>query len=246
VIYTNFFIPESYQYVHAQHQQHQQSSHEPIRWLEKINIFSALQILFRERPKHMTRYALPWIALAEFLLTLVKRPPIFLYAMLKFHWTAYEGSLYFSCASLMRLLMMVGVLPLLHKLFNNNKTPEDNMSKSATTATTTRKTSISFDIWMVRIGIGIDAISLALVGLATSVVLFTMAGMLQSVSMLAQPSIRGLVTNLVQPNQVGELLGAVAILDSIASKFCTPSMVLKALVTFFCSDYSPFGRKHNL
>jgi hypothetical protein len=217
VIYTNFFIPESYQYVHPE--QEQDARTKPIRLLEKVNIFSALKVLFRDRPKHLTRYALPWIALAEFLLTLVKRPPTFLYAMLKFHWTAYEGSLYYSCASLMKLLMMVAVLPLLHKLFNNNnkssKMPDDtNKSKS-----TMAKNSISFDIWMIRIGIGIDAISLALAGLATNVALFITAGMLQSVSMLAQPSIRGLVTNLVQPNQVGELLGAVAILDSIASEF---------------------------
>lgn len=86
----------------------------------------------------------------------------------------------------------------------------------------TYKKSVSFDIWMVRTGIGMDAICLALSGLATNLTLFVLAGMLQSLSMLAQPSIRGLLTNLVEPNKVGELLGAMAILDSIGSKFCSP------------------------
>lgn len=229
MIYTKFVIPESYQFIQPEQDAqsvhpHQHKSMKSIGWLEKLNIFSALRILFRNRPKHMTRYALLWIALSEFLLTLVKRPPTFLYAMLKFNWTAYEGSIYYSCASMMKLFMMIGMLPLLHKLFNRKKNKKNNMpdddtpGKSNTIPATKAKNSITFDIWMVRIGIGIDAISLALAGLATNVVLFTAAGMVQSVSMLAQPSIRSLVTNLVHPTQVGELLGAVAMLDSIASK----------------------------
>ncbi|KAI9487414.1 MAG: major facilitator superfamily domain-containing protein [Benjaminiella poitrasii] len=190
VIYTTFFMPESNEFA-------SNKMNKSIRFWERLNVFSALKILFRERPAHMARFALPCMALAEFLLTLVKRPPTLLYAMLKFKWTAYEGSLYYTFASFMKLLIMVGVLPLLSKVFHR---------------------STLFDIWMVRIGIGIDALCLALSGLATNVVVFTTAGMLQSFSMLAQPSIRALITTLVQRNQVGELLGAIAILDSLASK----------------------------
>ncbi|KAI7895114.1 uncharacterized protein EV154DRAFT_413690 [Mucor mucedo] len=167
----------------------------------KLNIFSALDILLNKKPlPHMKRYTLPFIALSEFLLTLVKRPPLLLYAMLKFNWTAYEGSVFYTYASLMRLFIMIGVLPLLTKVFVRPRA----------------SSALSFDIWMVRGGIGMDAICLALSGLASNVTLFVLAGMLQSVSMLAQPSIRSLLTNLVEPNKVGELLGAMAILDSIA------------------------------
>lgn len=210
MLYANFFIPESNSFailLKTGQVTEPESNKKSIGFWERINIFSALDILFKNPLPHMTRYALPFVALAEFLLTLVKRPPILLYAMLKFKWTAYEGSIFYTYVSLMRLFIMIGVLPLLSKFFIK-KNPTNNF-----------KNLVSFDIWMVRTGIGMDAICLALSGLATNVTLFILAGMLQSFSMLAQPSIRGLLTNLVEPNKVGELLGAMAILDSIASKF---------------------------
>jgi hypothetical protein len=219
-LYTTLFVPESNEYVLKRKRGEldaasPETTVKSIRFWEKLNIFLALKILFKTPPPHMTKYALPCVALAEFLLTLVKRPPTLLYAMLKFKWTAYEGSLYYTFVSLMKLFIMVGVLPLLLKIFNK-KCPK---AQATPTGQEKRfKNTALFDIWMIRIGIGIDAICLALSGLATNVEVFIMAGMLQSFSMLAQPSIRGLLTTLVEPNQVGELLGAVAILDSIASK----------------------------
>ncbi|KAI9334797.1 major facilitator superfamily domain-containing protein [Pilaira anomala] len=210
VMYTHYFVPESNKrVVDGQVTVTKKAK----GFWERLNIFSALRILFQNTTLHMTKYALPCIALAEFLLTLVKRPPTLLYAMLKFKWTAYEGSIYYTFASLMRLFMMIGVLPLLSKIFIK-KQPQTTDSP-LTPEEKKLKNSITFDIWMVRIGIGIDAISLALAGLATNVTLFILAGMLQSFSVLAQPSIRSLVANLAEPEKVGELLGAVAILDSV-------------------------------
>lgn len=214
MIYTCFFVPESNK--RAVDREHETTQKVKGLW-ERLNIFSALKILFRNPPLHMTKYALPCVAIAEFLLTLVKRPPTLLYAMLKFKWTAYEGSIFYTYASLMRLFMMIGVLPLLSKLFIK-KYPTGAFTSSSIPEEKKLKNTITFDIWMVRIGIGMDAICLALAGLATNVTLFTLAGMLQSFSMLAQPSIRSLLTNLVEPDRVGELLGAVAILDSVGSK----------------------------
>ncbi|CEP17865.1 hypothetical protein [Parasitella parasitica] len=213
VTYTAFLLPESNQFV-DRCQQEIRTDKRIVGLCSSLNIFSALKILFENQPIQLTRYALPCIALAEFLLTLVKRPPTLLYAMLKFKWTAYEGSLYYTCTSLLKLTMMIGILPLLSKLFKK-KCPKVHITPADQKKIFNNSTL--FDIWMVRIGIGIDALCLALAGLASNVVFFTAAGMLQSVSMLAQPSIRGLLTTCVKPTQVGELLGAIAILDSIAS-----------------------------
>lgn len=204
MLYAQFFIPESNTFAILQRTGQITLPPPPKTSLwAKLNIFSALEILLKKRPlPHMKRYTLPFIALSEFLLTLVKRPPLLLYAMLKFNWTAYEGSVFYTYTSLMRLFIMIGILPLLTKIFLRHS----------------KVSPLSFDIWMVRSGIGMDAVCLALSGLASNVTLFILAGMLQSVSMLAQPSIRSLLTNLVEPNKVGELLGAMAILDSIGSE----------------------------
>lgn len=241
-MYTQYFVPESNKrVVDGQVTVTKKAK----GFWERLNIFSALRILFRNPPLHMTKYALPCIALAEFLLTLVKRPPTLLYAMLKFKWTAYEGSIYYTFASLLRLSMMIGVLPLLSKIFikkqpqatDSTLTPEEKKLKN----------SITFDIWMVRIGIGIDAISLTLAGLATNVTLFVLAGMLQSFSVLAQPSIRSLVANLAETERVGELLGAVAILDSVGSKYYLVYFQNINIYCFFSfSDNCTFKRQHNI
>lgn len=225
VLYTAFLLPESNQFINQyQHQEDEQerTNKKSVGLCNRLHIFSALKILFKGRPIHLTRYALPCIALAEFLLTLVKRPPTLLYAMLKFKWTAYEGSLYYTCTSLLKLMMMIGILPLLAKLFKK-KCPKAYTPSAADQEKLVSNSTI-FDIWMVRIGIGMDAVCLALSGLASNVVLFSIAGMLQSFSMLAQPSIRGLLTTCVKPTEVGELLGAFAILDSIASKLLNRNM----------------------
>ncbi|KAI8375768.1 major facilitator superfamily domain-containing protein [Choanephora cucurbitarum] len=199
VVYTNFFIPETRSL--SELQETSQTSKKS-SFFSSINVFSALKVIIQEHPTRMARHALLWIVVADFLLALVRRPPTLIYAMLTFKWTAYEGSLYYTYASIMKLMIMVCILPLLSKLFKKE----------------THDGSFDFDIWMVRIGIGIDAVCLALAGVASSGVLFATAGMFQSFSMLAQPSIRGLITTMVSSNQVGELLGAVAILDSVASK----------------------------
>ncbi|RCI05363.1 hypothetical protein CU098_013446, partial [Rhizopus stolonifer] len=213
VIYTTFLIPESFDLSRFQDQRRA-----PVSFWQKLNVFSALGIIIRNQSASMAPYALVWIALADFLLALVRRPPTLIYAMLKFKWTAYEGSLYYTCASLMKLLIMIGVLPFLSSLFKKGRT---------------------FDIWMMRIGIGIDAVCLALSGIATNVKVFTIAGMLQSFSMLAQPSIRGLITTMVNRNQVGELLGAIAILDSIASINTLYGSTVSAMpnLTFFVCSF---------
>lgn len=206
VIYTFFFLVESNPHHGIT------VPNKPIGFWKSLNIISALDILFKTKSAHLTSQALIFIALTEFLLTLVKRPPILLYAMLQFKWTAYEGSLYFTVASFTRLAIVIVVLPLLLRMFTK-KCPRSTVVLNKEK---TYKSTVTFDIWMVRIGIGIDACCLVLAGLATNATLFAAAGILQSVSMLSQPSIRCLLTTSVDPKQVGELMGAIAILDSIA------------------------------
>ncbi|KAI8990006.1 major facilitator superfamily domain-containing protein [Pilobolus umbonatus] len=207
VVYTSFILKESNK---------KNASEEVLDTTDRrcsFSISSVFGILFKTKSPHLSANALLFIALAEFLLTLVKRPPTLLYAMLKFKWTAYEGSLYLTAASFTRLIIVIIVLPLLLKLFTK-RCPRSNML--SITREKQYKSTVSFDIWMVRIGIGIDVVCLALAGLATSAVLFATAGILQSFSMLCQPSIRSLLTTSVDPRQVGELMGAVAMLDALA------------------------------
>ncbi|KAG2233200.1 hypothetical protein INT48_007620, partial [Thamnidium elegans] len=237
-LYVYLILPESHDFDHFKPTVKKQES-----LLERLNIFSALRVLFRTSSRHANQYALVIIAAISFLLAIIVLPPTILYAMLTFHWTAYEGGLYVSLASFSRLIMLTLVLPFISKLFHKNNVVSDESDtliqptiiatesteqESSATATTTAaaeepersdkeiRRTILFDVWMIRFGLTVETISLIVLGLVTTSVGFTLTGMSQSLAALAQPSLRSLTTTLVSPNEIGELLGAMAVLESCA------------------------------
>ncbi|GAN06017.1 tetracycline-efflux transporter [Mucor ambiguus] len=209
-------------------------------FLQRINIFSALQILHRRSSsEHASQYALPLMAGVQFLVYIVTMPPSLLYAMLQFKWTAYEGGLYFSLCSFTRVVIMLTVLPLLSKIFHRNKaTPSPSPPTSPKPSTTinaaepaspssstssaivdTRskediRHAITFDSWMIRTGLTIETVCFVAFGLVTTSIGFSITGATQSLALLAAPSIRSLLTSLVGPTEIGELLGAMAVLEA--------------------------------
>ena len=213
-------------------------------FLQRINIFSALQILYRASSEHASQYALPLMAAVQFLIYIVVMPPSFLYAMLKFGWTAYEGGLFFSLCAFTKVIVMLTVLPILSKLFHRNKATLSSKSrntKEPTSPPSSSSTSIDssigssigkhdtrskediryailFDSWMIRTGLTIETLCFLSFGLVTTSIGFSMTGAAQSLAMLAAPSLRSLLTSLVDPSEIGELLGAMAVLEACGSK----------------------------
>ncbi|CEP13009.1 hypothetical protein [Parasitella parasitica] len=228
-------------------------------FLQRINIFSALQILWRASSEHASRYALPLMAVVQFLVYIVVMPPSFLYAMLRFGWTAYEGGLYFSLCAFSRVIVMLAVLPLLSKLFHRNKatpahSPSAKESASPTRTTTADIRSVQdirhallFDAWMIRTGLSIETLCFVLYGLVTTSVGFSITGAFQGLAMLASPSLRSLLTSLVGPSEIGELLGAMAVLEAcgmiisqltINTIYSASVAVMPNLIFFVCAVIS--------
>lgn len=214
-------------------------------FLQRINIFSALHILYRASSEHASQYALPLMAAVQFLIYIVVMPPSFLYAMLQFGWTAYEGGLFFSLCAFTKVIVMLAVLPILSKLFHKNKATLSPTSPSSAIEDTKEPTSpssssstsidssidkhdtrskedirhaILFDSWMIRIGLTVETLCFLSFGLVTTSIGFSTTGAVQSFAMLAAPSLRSLLTSLVDPSEIGELLGAMAVLEACGSK----------------------------
>jgi hypothetical protein len=171
------------------------------------------------------------MSLIMFFATIIMMPPTLLYAMLKFRWTAYEGGFFMSMSSFTRLIVLVVVLPILNRIF---KRPNQS-----------RRRDILFDTWMMRIGYIVDAIGLALIAIAPNSATFYGAGATQSLSMIAQPSAKSLLTVLVKPTEVGELLGAISVVDAVAgivSQFCVNALyaasvkTMPSLTFYFCAS----------
>ncbi|GAN11631.1 tetracycline-efflux transporter [Mucor ambiguus] len=177
-------------------------------FLQRINLFSALRVLYRGSSKHASPYALAFVAGIQFLLFVVALPPILLYTMLQFGWTAYEGGLF-----------------LFHKKRSSSKSkPPATMAVSSSSSASTVsietrsneeiKHAILFDAWMIRTGLSVETVCFVLFGVVSTSAGFSIIGAFQSLAMLAGPSLRSLSTSLVAPSEIGELLGAVAVLEA--------------------------------
>ncbi|KAL1928733.1 hypothetical protein VTP01DRAFT_2519 [Rhizomucor pusillus] len=170
--------------------------------LERINIFSALRLLFHVKQTHANRYALPAAANTVFLITLIMMPPLMLYAMLVWGWTAYEGSMLVGIVSIARLLTMTLVLPLLSRFFLNGTNSQHKL--------------LNFNLWLARVGTLIETMEMILFGLAANTAQALLVAILGSFGILPQPALRAIVTTLVDPKDVGKVLGAVAVTETVA------------------------------
>ena len=205
VFFATYAIPESNKY-----QEHCKST-APSIW-QQLNMFRSVKILFSlQSPLRVSKYALPLMATVSFLNTVVIMPPILLYAMLEFHWTAYEGGLLIGFMSFAKLIITTVVLPLLNKLI---------VTRGITSEAQRDDRLLRFNIWMVRFGCAFMALELFAIGLARTASEMLVAVVIGSFSMLGQPSGRALLTTLVHPADVGKVLGAVATVDTVGCK-CT-------------------------
>ncbi|KAI8377465.1 major facilitator superfamily domain-containing protein [Radiomyces spectabilis] len=264
-IYTAV-IPESNEPLYRPSETKIQAAPSPF-W-KRLNVFSALTILSRTEIRHLTPCALPILGTIQFLMTAVAMPPTLLYAMLKFDWTAVEGGVYVSIASFSRLIMMAAVLPAIALLFHKKsmrsrrESTKSNLSSSSTGSSPSSSSSSSsllvsppneedvehnmlLDTWMIRVGVATETLALLLFGLATNGTSFTLIVVLQSLSLLGQPSLRSLLTSLVKPSEVGQVLGASAVIESIGMIFCQVVIntlysasvsTMPNLVFFFCAS----------
>lgn len=191
--------------------------------LERINIFSALRLLFHVKQTHANRYALPAAANTVFLITLIMMPPLMLYAMLVWGWTAYEGSMLVGIVSIARLLTMTLVLPLLSRFFLNGTNSQHKL--------------LNFNLWLARVGTLIETMEMILFGLAANTAQALLVAILGSFGILPQPALRAIVTTLVDPKDVGKVLGAVAVTETVASKFaCVLLQIIPDTKSYILSD----------
>jgi MFS family permease len=187
----SLFLPES------NLGQHRKETDHILTLWEQINIFSAIKSLFHIKTRHASSYALPLVAGVSFLLTFVMMPPIILYGMLEFHWTAVESSYFISAAMFIRLLNMVFILPLVAKLLKN-------------------KSPLQVNMWILRLGASVETLGYIFIGLAASPLQFAEAGIMQSFGILSHPALRALLTMLADPADVGKVLGACAALEAFS------------------------------
>ncbi|CAG8491459.1 9044_t:CDS:2 [Ambispora gerdemannii] len=129
-----------------------------------------------------------------------------LYTKYKFDWGTLEIGYYIFWLGESRALLLFFGLPLLVKCFIKDR---------GTNANDVRSQRMLLDIWIIRIGLIIEFLTFVALGKATIGRDFTIAGVIESFSVIAIPTLRSLLTNAVPAYQVGQLLGALSVIDSI-------------------------------
>ena len=200
---STFFIPEAARPTPV-------SEHKQPTFWDQINAYKSIKILFSVKKRQGTKHALPLVALAQFMLAVIAMPPYLLYAMLEFHWTAYEGGYFISLMAFMRLILMLVIFPLCTKLLMGPTEAEQ----------------WKFSIWVLRLGCVLEGFGILGVALAGNAQEFLAALIIGSFGILSQPAARTLLTTSVEAEDVGKVLGAVATMDALACKFFFLLLVL--------------------
>ncbi|CAB5371525.1 unnamed protein product [Rhizophagus irregularis] len=77
------------------------------------------------------------------------------------------------------------------------------------------KKELIFEVWVIRIIFLIDTFAHIMYGFATTGSVFTGATVIAALGIITTPAIKSLQTNLIPPSQIGRLLGAISVIDSI-------------------------------
>ncbi|CAG8486604.1 15687_t:CDS:2 [Acaulospora colombiana] len=155
-----------------------------------------------------------------------------LYTSYVFKWSLIEQGYVIVFIGFLRAVVLLLIYPTIVRLFKKRSKKEDNINNNDDDRDVVRNSSptvldefndkelmkeMLFEIWMIRIGLAIDTVSYLFRGLAASSEMFVTAYAFGCLGAISSPSIRSLLTGLVPPSQVGQLLGAVGVLESIVS-----------------------------
>ncbi|RUS28195.1 major facilitator superfamily domain-containing protein, partial [Jimgerdemannia flammicorona] len=267
LLYIVFIVPESNRHLKTAHKP--KTLREKLNIFSALGILLRPQTHNTQVPP----YALTVLAFVHFIAIVGLPFGVFvLYAMLKFKWTAYESGIFFSVGSAERLVILLGFLPLLMKFFKEkdnterkrhvdpargiyemvrDQDPEDetmyNMDVIDDPELVKQRQQLrdlKFDVWVMRVGYGVEALALFFYAIAPSTLAYFGAAALGSLASIAHPSMRSLFTNLVPPTQTGELLGAISVVDAIAgilspliinSIYSTTVGTMPNLIFFLCA-----------
>ncbi|KAI9287654.1 major facilitator superfamily domain-containing protein [Umbelopsis sp. AD052] len=182
----------------------------------KVGVLAAFSIFFVSRGPNTSRFTLPALVIAHWLMMMQAmgiQVVIVLSATYRFHWTPGNVGAFLSTANAARLLGLLVLLPALSRL---NKRLVKRRGERRKGQDMNTDQHISFDVWLVQFGLGLDCIALLLQGLAKSGWTMYFALIFQSSAVVYAAAIKSLLLHLVPPSQAGTILGAAGMVEASA------------------------------
>ncbi|EXX70157.1 MFS general substrate transporter [Rhizophagus irregularis] len=150
-----------------------------------------------------------------------------LYTSLVFKWSLLEQGYFIFIQSVTKVFVLFILYPILVKFKKRilsllskfqkilSKNLGYNIIQGRVVEENQMRKELIFEVWVIRLVLLIDALSHVAYGLATSGSVFIGVTIVSALGIITTPAIKSLQTNLVPPSQIGRLLGAISVIDSI-------------------------------
>ncbi|ETN40538.1 uncharacterized protein HMPREF1541_04815 [Cyphellophora europaea CBS 101466] len=130
---------------------------------------------------------------------------VLIYAQYRFGWDEVAASLYVSSVNICRVLALVGLLPLLIRLYRHHGDQQPG-----------HRGSDRLDISIIRTSLIFDLIGYLGYALTPNGAIMVMAGLVASIGGIGSPTLQSSLTKHVPADLTGQVLGASALLHALA------------------------------
>lgn len=143
---------------------------------------------------------------------------IVLYVEYMFEWGNLESSRFISMTSMVRVITLMGILPLINYFFRVRKrrAAAAAAGTSVTSAIEKNSGADELDIWILRVALLSDVVGVTGYVFARSGAVFVACAVITSFGGLGSATIQSALSKHVPADRVGQLLGAVGLLHSLA------------------------------
>jgi MFS family permease len=149
---------------------------------------------------------------------------IVMYVEYMFEWGNLESSRFVSLTSMVRVIVLVGILPLINYIFRKRpaaaRRRRENLANPNSNNSPAPKEknhgADEVDLWILRVALVSDVIGITGYIFARSSTMFVASAVVTAFGGLASATIQAAVTKHVPPQRVGQMLGAIGLLHSLA------------------------------
>lgn len=141
---------------------------------------------------------------------------IVLYTEFMFHWGTVEASRFISLTSMVRVVVLMGIFPIINYFFRTRPNARRRRESQAPAQSEKNVGADELDVWILRIALISDVIGVAGYIFVRTVPLFILCAIITALGGLGSATIQSALSKHVPAEQVGQLLGAIGLLHSLA------------------------------
>ncbi|KAG7287911.1 hypothetical protein NEMBOFW57_007429 [Staphylotrichum longicolle] len=141
---------------------------------------------------------------------------IVMYVEYMFEWGNLESSRFISMISMVRVVTLVGILPLINYIFRKRPAARRQRLEPSPPAAEKNRGADELDIWILRVALLSDVIGVTGYVFARSGPVFVASAVVTAFGGLGSATIQAAVSKHVPPERVGQMLGAIGLLHSLA------------------------------